>query len=62
MSENPYSDDNDECPNCGGLGIVAGCFEDTCFGVGCNPEDAEYCCAPQRCDWCRPRKRTPPDA
>jgi len=47
-------DDDDECPNCGGLGFVAGCFEDTCCGADCDPEDAEWCCAPMRCDWCRP--------
>lgn len=43
----------DECQNCGGLGFVAGCFEDTCSGADCDPEDAEMCCAPSKCDWCR---------
>ena len=51
----PIDEANDgECPNCGGLGIVAGCFEDSCSGADCDPEDAEYCCAPSLCDWCKP--------
>lgn len=49
--DEPDYDDN--CPNCGGLKIVPGCFGDTCCGAGCDPEDAEYCCAPSRCDWCQ---------
>lgn len=48
--------DDDDCPNCGGLGIVPGCFEDCCSGADCDPEDAEMCCCPQTCDWCKPRK------
>ena len=48
--------EDDECPNCGGLGIVAGCFEDCCSGADCDPEDAENCCSPSRCDWCRPKR------
>ena len=49
LAANP---DGAECPNCGGSGIVAGCFEDTCCGADCDPEDAEYCCSPSRCGWC----------
>lgn len=48
----------EECDNCGGLGVVAGCFESTCSGSDCDPEDAEYCCAPTPCDWCRQRIQT----
>ena len=47
-----YADD--ECGNCGGLGIVPGCFECTCCGADCDPDEAEWCCNPQRCDYCRP--------
>ena len=53
----PSLDDGDECPNCGGLGIVAGCFEDCCSGADCDPDDAESCCMPSRCDWCRPKRK-----
>lgn len=42
-----------ECPNCGGTGLTAGCFEDCCSGADCDPDDPENCCAPNRCDWCR---------
>ena len=42
-----------ECWQCGGGGMTAGCFEDTCSGADCDPEDAEYCCNPHRCDVCR---------
>lgn len=41
-----------ECWQCGGIGDVPGCFEDTCCGADCDPEDAEYCCSPSRCDVC----------
>lgn len=41
-----------ECWQCGGLGVLAGCFEDCCSGADCNPEDAESCCSPTRCDVC----------
>lgn len=40
-----------ECDNCGGTGLIAGCFEDTCSCTG-DPEDPEDCCAPSRCDVC----------
>lgn len=42
-----------ECWNCGGTGRLAGCFEDCCSGADCDPEDAETCCSPSRCDVCR---------
>lgn len=62
MSDQPTASfDDDECPNCGGLDIVPGCFEDVCSGTDCDPEDAEYCCAPMRCDWCRPKRAKPPE-
>jgi len=41
-----------ECWNCGGGGVMAGCFEDTCCGADCDPEVPEYCCSPSRCDVC----------
>ena len=41
--------DGDECPNCGGEGMVWGCFEDTCVCV----DDDGLGCAPRRCDWCK---------
>lgn len=40
------------CWQCGGTGMLAGCFEDTCCGADCDPEDPEYSCAPSRCDAC----------
>jgi hypothetical protein len=42
-----------ECWQCGGTGATAGCFEDTCCGSDCDPEDPEFCCAPSDCDICR---------
>lgn len=54
-----YDHDQDEtCPNCGGEGLVWGCFEDTCVCV----DDDGLGCAPTRCDWCKPmRKSTAPE-
>jgi len=63
-AESPFavpSDDelqpDDECWQCGGIGMVAGCFEDTCCGEDCDPDDAETCCSPRRCDICNPATR-----
>lgn len=42
-----------ECWQCDGIGMLAGCFEDTCCGAYCDPDDAETCCSPRRCDVCR---------
>jgi hypothetical protein len=46
----PHEDDDDlgDCPNCGGEGMVWGCFEDTCVccdedGLGCNPQECDFC-------------------
>lgn len=50
-----YDDDGNEiheCWQCSGTGSKAGCFEDTCCGMDCDPEEPEYCCAPSRCDIC----------
>ncbi len=50
-----YDEDGNEvheCWQCGGDGAIAGCFEDCCCGVDCDPESVEYCCAPSRCDVC----------
>lgn len=41
-----------ECWQCFGNGTLAGCFEDTCCGADCDPEDPDFCCAPSRCDIC----------
>jgi len=41
-----------ECWQCGGLGKIAGCFEDCCSCDG-DPEDAEYCCSPSCCNLCK---------
>lgn len=41
-----------ECWQCGGIGDVANCFEDTCCGLNCDPEDPVYCCNPSLCDVC----------
>lgn len=55
-----YDDDDDvECWKCQGLGILADCFEDTCCGLDCDPEEPEFCCAPVRCDICRGKGRYP---
>ena len=43
--------DRVECWKCQGLGKTPGCFEDTCSCLG-DPDDAEECCAPNRCDVC----------
>ena len=40
------------CGDCCGLGVVPGCSKAACSGDGCDPEDAETCCAPQRCRGC----------
>lgn len=45
---------HEECWQCGGTGLVAGCFESCCSGEDCDPEDPENCCSPSRCDVCRP--------
>lgn len=41
-----------ECWQCGGEGLLAGCFEDTCVCLG-DPEDPHDCCSPSRCDVCK---------
>lgn len=41
-----------ECWQCGGNGVLAGCFEDTCCCLG-DPNDPDDCCAPKYCDVCR---------
>jgi hypothetical protein len=46
------SNDDHNCPNCGGEGEVWGCFEDTCV---CDDDDG-LGCAPSRCDWCSSKK------
>lgn len=49
-----YDDDldGDVCPNCGGAGYVADCFEEfACI----DPESGCDDCM-RRCDWCNPRK------
>lgn len=42
-----------ECWQCNGEGMLPGCFEDTCCGADCDPEDAAFCCAPSKCDVCK---------
>lgn len=42
-----------ECGWCGGCGLLAGCFESSCSGADCDPEDAELCCSPSTCDVCK---------
>jgi hypothetical protein len=41
-----------ECWKCEGIGLLAGCFETSCCGIGCDPEDPEHSCAPTYCDIC----------
>ena len=41
-----------ECWQCGGNGEMPGCFEDTCSCTG-DPDDADFCCSPRRCDICK---------
>lgn len=51
-TEHDYYDDfEEECPNCGGEGRVAG----TCIDGCCAEQDDPYCeyCS-HRCDWCNP--------
>jgi hypothetical protein len=45
---------NVECWNCGGNGRTAGCFEDCCSCTG-DPDDPDFCCAPNRCNVCNGR-------
>jgi hypothetical protein len=52
MSAEPSPKITVECWQCGGCGLLAGCFEDCCSGADCDPEDAEYCCCPSTCDIC----------
>lgn len=47
-------DADEECPNCGGEGLVWGCFEDTCVCI----DDDGLGCSPSRCDWCHPLRTT----
>lgn len=42
-----------ECWQCGGFGLLAGCFEDCCSGADCDQDDPETCCNPSKCDVCR---------
>lgn len=53
MTDTPDDyDDDDVCPNCGGEGYVADCFEEwACI----DPESGCDDCI-RRCDWCSPRK------
>lgn len=43
--------DEDDCPNCGGEGVIYDCLDGFC-------EDAESGCelCERRCDWCSPVK------
>lgn len=43
-----HDEDSGECANCGGEGLVWGCFEDTC---SCGDSDG-LGCSPTTCDWC----------
>jgi hypothetical protein len=58
MTENPDDGhydpalDDEECPNCGGEGVIY-CCEDE--GACVDPESGCDLCE-RRCDWCRPRK------
>lgn len=54
-------DDWIECWQCYGQGVLAGCFEDTCCGLDCDPDDPEYCCCPSRCDVCKGKGGWPND-
>jgi hypothetical protein len=67
MTEHPGIDDHfeeptAECWQCGGVGKTPGCFEDCCSGADCDPDDAEYCCAPNRCDVCGGKGAFPIDS
>lgn len=57
MSDDPhdhYEDDFNDCPNCGGEGVVYSCQDE----IGCvDPESGCDLCE-RRCDWCQPRKRS----
>jgi hypothetical protein len=39
--------DNDECPNCGGEGVVSDCIDGMCL----DPESGCELCE-RKCDWC----------
>ena len=52
MSEHEYEGPWVECWQCFGHGKVGGCFEDTCTGANCDPEDPDFCCWPRKCDVC----------
>ena len=48
MTDTVYVD----CWQCGGHGMIAGCFEDCCSCTG-DPDDPDDCCSPRRCDICK---------
>lgn len=46
-----FSDFEEQCPNCGGDGVVYMCLDE----IGCvDPEGGCDMCE-RRCDWCRPK-------
>jgi hypothetical protein len=44
-----YDSADDECPNCGGEGVIYACFEE--FACADPDSGCELC--ERRCDWCR---------
>jgi hypothetical protein len=52
MTNPPDDYPDDDCPNCGGEGVVYDCIDGFC-------EDAEEGCdlCAHRCDWCNPPKQ-----
>ena len=57
MSDQANYEEDDDCPNCGGSGIIYSCWtEYACV----DPENGCEECA-RRCDWCSPRAALNPD-
>lgn len=49
-------DDDGDCPNCGGEGVIYCCMDE----IGCiDPEGGCDLCE-RRCVWCNPKKPLPP--
>jgi hypothetical protein len=49
MSDEHDFDHDDDCPNCGGEGIIFMCLDE--IGCECPEEGCEMC--ERRCDWCQ---------
>ena len=59
MSDPHDYDEDEDCPNCGGTGLIYCCFEEfACLDPENGCDDCE-----RRCDWCStpPKKQASPE-